>query len=201
MDFRARVIENPRLKDMSKLFELDQRAAQDAADRVNVRFRRHEKSLFASEGAKGGEPWARLSPGYKARKDRLFAGAIAEVQRIARARTGRKLRGAQLRKALGASNKILQLTGDMMRAFTTTGPDHISIAYRKLKNWVIQQGAQGPEWWGRHAEGSGGQKQRNPMQHTDDQWRLYLGDTGRGLIPHVMRGVRALAAWRRSRGR
>ena len=193
MDVRVRGDLNPSISGgLEKLLELDKPAAEDAAESVDSRFRAHEKRLFRTEGAEGGPPWQRLSPEYKRRKDRLFAKARAYRRAIAKAR------GGKVRGSLGAENKVLQLTGDLKRALSEMGGLHIVETFRVGLSWIIRVGASGPPYGRYHEEGDG-VPTRHPMQHTEFQRRLYLGDVRRRLIPHLMRRMRVLQAWRRAR--
>lgn len=58
-----------------------------------------EKEQFASEGSRGGTPWAKLSPAYAEWKERYLA-----------------------RETFDARNQILQLTGALKRSLTSRDP-------------------------------------------------------------------------------
>ena len=74
---RVRSELNPGVAKLEELLALPKEAAEDALRVVDDEFRKHEKRVFDTEGSEGGEKWAPLSPAYKARKDRIFAGARA----------------------------------------------------------------------------------------------------------------------------
>lgn len=186
---------NPRLRDLDSLFTLDQAAVNDVLQGVDQDFRTHERQLFDSEGVSSGEPWKPLSEAYKKRKDRLFAQANALIRGQARAR-GRKLSGSALRSARGSDNKILQLGGDMKRAFATKSALHVAEAYRGSRGWVLRLGAAGPPYAAYHATGGGRLPQRNPIAHSEEQWRAYLATVQRSMIPHVLRRFRVLQRWK-----
>jgi len=183
------VVVNSRLKTLHEALRLNIGAVKDAAVVADVVYREQEKSLFASEGASGGSTWAPLSPAYKARKDRLFAGAEATVKGIAKAR-GRKLTGFAVAAALGAENKILQLTGDMKRKFSTQTSGHIAEGFILPQGARIQMGAQGPEHFGLHARGAGSLPKRDPQQRTAEGDAALVAGVRRALIPHIVRTLR-----------
>lgn len=164
---RYRVWVNPRLKDLPKVLDMDKAAAEDAVTEFDKRFRRHEKSVFATEGAFGGPKWEELSPAYKRWKERHFPG-----------------------------RKILRLTGDMWRALATLGAGHIAETFRLPgRNWVLRVGGQEPKLvW--HATGAGNLPERPPIQVKDQQAEQMLVAVNRSLIPHVLRRLRIINAWK-----
>lgn len=185
----SRVIVNRNLKSLHEALQLTPAAMQDCTDTCDYIYRGQEDELFRTEGRSGGAAWQALSEPYKKRKDRLFSGARSYVSGIAKAR-GRGLTGAALNVVLGAENKILQLTGDMKRAFSNLGGRHVAHYFILPGNARVQLGAQGPEHYALHAEGDGKLPKRDPQQRTSTQDEALRGGVKRALAPHVARALR-----------
>lgn len=156
-------------------------------------FRSNMRELFKTEGASGGGEWADLTDnppgqGYKSWKDRFFGSATAYVRRQAKAR-GRKITKAQVRKALGAENKKLQLTGDLMRSLTTENDEH--IAWYDRSAGIVQLGTTN-DVAGYHWAGTPIMAQRNPIQHTAAQGMEYGEITDKWMLPRFRRAISAL---------
>lgn len=190
---------NPRIVDLDKILDLDAPAIRDATVAADAMFRRHELESFNTEGASSGGSWKPLSPRYRRWKDRLFAGATAQIREQARAR-GRRISVSSRR---GSDNKILQLTGDLKRAFSQQGGgtglsgvpyQHIADHFRGVRGWIIRLGAQGDAYFK-----FVGDKGRDPIQHTDEQFRAYSVAVSKALVPHVLRRFKALQVARRLR--
>jgi hypothetical protein len=174
---------NPRLDDLTGLFEYTDEIGRAAAEAIDEVFTSHEKKLFDSEGQHGGAKWDPLSPRYKKWKDRQFAKAAEFNLELARTR-GRRLTSKQLQKAIGSENKVLQLTGVMMRAFSVRGSkelskdgemaEHVSEHFKTARGWTIRTGARGPKYFSFYSEDSDVTPLRNSMLHTDEQWQDYI---------------------------
>lgn len=97
MDHRFVSATNPRLKESLRAAVVWQKAEVDAvARRMDSAFKKHERGLFASEGAMAGSRWAPLSPAYARWKAKRFPG-----------------------------RKIMQRKGKLRRSLITKGSGHI----------------------------------------------------------------------------
>lgn len=183
------VVVNRNIKTLHEALRLTAAAVKDAAVVADVVYRQQEKTLFSTQGGSGGVPWKALSKEYKERKDRLFSRTTATIKGIAKAR-GNKLAGFALHAAVGSENKILQLTGDMKRAFSEAGGEHVAEGFILPQGARIQVGARGPSFYRMHATGDGKLPRRNQQQRTSTQDAQLVEGVRRALIPHVMRSLR-----------
>ena len=182
------------IRSIPQLLRPDGRVAKAVATAVDTELRTATRAQFDTEGAEGGDPWAPLSPPYKAWKDRQFGKAIDFNTRLAAAR-GRRLTGAALTKALGAQNKILQFTGDMKRAFTKReDPAHVAegqvVAETKVR---VLFGAQGPVHWGYHQQGAAPLPRRPILAFNAGAVLRAREAALKAMLPYVMQRVKALA--------
>lgn len=187
------VIANQRvIRDIPNLLRPSGAAARAVARSMDTVFRLNMRRQFDSEGAHGGDKWQPLSPEYKRRKDRLFSGAVQFNRDLAKAR-GRK--APSVMAMLGAVNKILQLTGDMRRAFTQAdNPSHVAEGVVVgERNISVILGAQGRADWGYHQEGAGKLPRRPIISITGPQLRDLRAAANKAMIPYVLQKVRALA--------
>ena len=154
---RMSVALNSRTLDLPDMFDLPKAVVGRAETEVDKRFRKHEKRLFATEGASGGTRWQALSDAYRKWKARKFPG-----------------------------RKILTLLGDMRDAFTKAGGDHVSRSFRTGGEWKIQVGANTEKgFW--HATGAGNLPVRPPIQTTESQAEQITLGVNVALVPHVIR--------------
>jgi len=183
------VVVNRSLKTLHEALSLNSAAVQDAVVTADYVYRGLEGDLFATQGGSGGPLWKALSPEYKKRKDRMFEGATRTVKGIAKAR-GNRLAGFAVAAVLGAENKILQLKGDMKRAFANAGGEHAARGFILPQGARIQLGAQGPEYYRFHAEGVGKLPKRDQQQRKEDQDKAIVAGVRRALVPHIVRSIR-----------
>ena len=66
-----RVETNPRIRTLGEMFKLDQKDMDAILLVVDSRFRKNERTLFATEGSSGGEKWPPLK---RKRSPKRFAG-------------------------------------------------------------------------------------------------------------------------------
>lgn len=182
------------IRSIAGLLRPDQKVATAVAKAMDTELRAAMRRQFDTEGGEGGDPWKPLSPGYKRRKDRIFSGAIAYNKSIAKSR-GRKLSKAGLRKALGAENKILQLTGDMRRGFTMArDPGHVVYGYVTGQGRMhVVFGAQGKAYFYYHAEGTRRMPARVVLQISQERKAELQRVALNAMRPFVIQKVRALA--------
>lgn len=116
------------------------------AELCDVAFLAHEKKLFASEGASGGERWNPLSEQYRRWKKRHYPG-----------------------------RKILSLTGKLRKSLTQmekTNPDHIGYgAFEPLPTINLGTSDKKAAW---HYEGNAHLPKRDPIQHKTSDEQRYL---------------------------
>lgn len=199
MDLVVRAVANPRIRTLADALKLSPQAARAATRAADKVFREQGKELFSTEGQSGPDGgWQELSPPYKRWKDRLFSEGEAFVKEQARAR-GRKLTRRGVAKALGAENKILQLYGDLRRALTEDGDEHIAEAFQVGGRWVLRLGAQGKAYYKAHVEGNPPTPKRNPLARTADQRADIGAAVSEALAPFVVAAVRNQLAWVRRR--
>ena len=172
---RVRSDINPAVARMAqRMFEMPPEATSELLTLVDAEFQKNIGKNFSTQGVSGGAEFKSLSPEYKAWKDRLFSGAAAQIRRIAKSRGQKRV---SIKKALRSENKILQLTGDMKRAFSTAQSgstylgqawSHIAEVARRGSAIVFTMGATGPDYFSRPPS-----EQRNPIQHTSAQVEGY----------------------------
>ncbi len=181
------------IRSLEKLLRPDARVAKAVARAMDPELRAAISRQFDTEGAEGSTPWVPLSPAYKARKDRLFGKAITFNRDLARAR-GRRLTRAGLAKALGAENKILQLTGDMRRAFTRKDdPAHIAQGTVDGTRIAMLFGAQGPVYWGYHQDGARPLPRRPILAFSQAAAMRAREAAMKAMLPFVLQRTKALA--------
>lgn len=149
---------NPRIRDIPSTLKPTLTEAIRIGKAVDAVFMKEMDKAFKSEGSSTGAKWHPLSPTYAKWKMKLFAGAQRQTIDTARTRGhavpgGRAARAKWVTKKLGSAGTILQLTGDMMRAFTKPDPPHVMNAVVAPSGILIQVGARGPEYWGWHQDG------------------------------------------------
>lgn len=164
---------NPRVREIPSMLKPTSGELNRIGKAVDAAFRKEVDQAFKSEGASTGPRWKPLSPQYERRKLKLFAGAQMQTISTARSRgetvpTGRKQRSRWVTKKLGSAGTILQLTGDMMRAFTKSDPTHLVNSFNGPKGPTIQIGAIGPAYWGWHQDG--GPKPGHPPARPIVRW-------------------------------
>jgi hypothetical protein len=195
--FKATTREGPAMRDLPGLLRPDKAVAESVARAVDPVFRVAMRETFKAEGP-AGQPWKALSPEYKKRKDRLFSRAIALNQSISQARTGKRLSRASMRKALGSENKILQLSGRMMRAYTKAGGEHVARgAVLPRRGLVVFLGVHGPEYYAQHHDGAPPLPQRRVLVLSKRQVAEMSDAAQKAMMPHLLRRIRAIS---RARG-
>lgn len=189
--------EGPALRDLPGLLRPDKAVVDSVVRAIDPVFRREARKNFSNEGPEG-QPWKELSPAYKARKDRLFGRAIALNQAISTGRTGKRLSKASMRKALGAENKILQLSGRMLRAYTKTGGEHVARGVvLPRRGLMVYLGVHGPAYYAAHDDGEPPLPRRRVLVFGPKAVAEMSAVAEKAMIPHVMRRIRAIS---RARG-
>ena len=190
---------NPALRSRSikQLLRIERKGAEAAARAADKAFREAEREMFASQGASGAEgPWAILSPEYAARKAAYFRGKRADYR--ARKRDMAMLPAryrAKVAKGYG-SNKILQLTGGMMRRFTQAGdPGHVAEAVQNGDQWSVRFGARS-DVASYHESGGPRLPRRNPVALSEEAKAKIVAAIAEALAPFAQRAALAIArAW------
>lgn len=173
---------------LANLVKPDAPVVKSVTDAVDPIFRRYVRRNFDTESS-AGVPFKPLTQRYKKRKDALFSMATAINVEIARAR-GRRLTSRGLAKALGAENKILQLTGDMRRAFTRPGGPHIADGFIFGSKIRIRLGAWGPVYFGVWADPV---EMRDYMQPSKADEVDLREAALKAMVPHVVKRYKELA--------
>lgn len=187
MNATVNVRMNPRLRELHQLAELDVPAVEAATRKLDDVFRRQQREAFRTEGASNtGERWAPWKPRYGAWRRRL-QGEVLAVQKREQAAGLRRGKKGPTRPVL----KILQLTGDMMRAFTSKGGDHIADAVKIGGKWLVRLGARSA-YARYHEEGTPNMAQRSILGRTDEQVRELYSAASEALRPHIQRRARIL---------
>jgi hypothetical protein len=190
------VREGPAMRDLPGLLRPDKSVVDSVVRAIDPVFRRETARTFANEGPEG-QPWKELSPDYKKRKDRLFGRAMALNREIARAR-GRRMSKASLRKTLGSENKILQLTGRMLRAYTKTGGEHVARGVVLPRRGIaIYLGVNGPAYYATHHDGSPPVPRRRVLAFGQKAVAEMSVAAEKAMLPHLLRRIRAIS---RARG-
>lgn len=172
--FRFNASVNPRIKDLTEVMKLDAKDMQRMLKTVDAAFRINMRQQFSTEGRSGGEAWPPLSPKYKAWKQKRF---------------GRK--------------KIMQRTGRLRRSLAFQGADHVRRAFTVPRARLVM--GTRVNYAAFHIPGvlkNRNLPDRDPLQHTDRQERVYRRMVSDYLINFKLKRVeRAMNAARRRRGR
>jgi len=175
MPNKVTVTMNPALRTraLEEMAQLDTADMARLRDRMDSRFKLHERSLFATEGAAGGSRWPELSSGYAKSKARKFPG-----------------------------RKILQRTGRLRRSLTEDGAEHVATyALRPWASVTLgTKDTIAAYHTGRLRNPR--TPERDPLQHTPTQMQVYL-DVAAEYFTKIKlpRALRVLRAWSRSMGR
>lgn len=186
MNATVNVRVNPRLRELHQLAELDVPAVEAAVRAIDNVFRRQQREAFDTEGTSNtGKKWEPWSESYQKFRDRLHA-QVKAIQKEERA--------AVLRRGNGPTRpvkKILQLTGDMMRAFSTKGGDHIADARKIGGKWTCRFGAR--SGYARyHEEGKPPLPVRSILARDNAQVTALFSAATKALVPFVMRKAKIL---------
>jgi len=168
---------NPRLRNLDEVL-MPQKETIERAVRVADRlaFVPSRKSVFATEGAVSGNKWKPLSDRY-----------------------------AKWKKKVRPDKKILVFDGGLKSSLTQAGSDeHVAVSYRTGRDWVMKWGTSNrlAAYHGNTSLHNPRLPVRDPMTFSEQQENKMVGAVRRVFLRHVnTRGIRALAQFRKFRGR
>ncbi len=166
----VKVTMNPalRVRTLQGMAVLDNQDMTTLRDRMDSKFKAHERALFATEGASGGSKWDALSKDYAEEKARKFAG-----------------------------RKILQRSGRLRRSLAEGGDEHVATyAVQPRPTVTLGTDVEVGAYHAPGSLHNPRMPVRDPLQHTPEQERSYLQiATDYFTKVKLPRVLRVLQAW------